>query len=569
VTALARQAIAFPAAETGRFTALATATPIQARVDAGLAMSNGPQSDWPSRAVIGRFNSGGTIDANKAGQYVATNSIGYTANVPVALRYEVSVPKRQFDLYAAVNGQPERAVAQNCGFRVSSPQLTHWRLLADSGALQGCNLVIAYHTALPGEGWTNLGFPRQTDAFDLSLNVVPGSNPQDAVLALGDGAQQYVSSFACLLRFATNGLCQVWDTGGYRHDIALRYIAGATHAVRFQGSVTAGRYMVAVTPPGGAPVVVASNCRFRVGVTGLSNAGIITDGSAGALRIGPVMLTAAEVDRFGVRKIYPTVGREWVSKFDTGGARTITWGRDWVDPWFYGRGEGSYYIDGAGVLHASDTGGGHVRMYIFDPAYEPPSAHSCPFNAAFDPSRYQLWHNVEVTVYGMRGSEYHWYDYAGLVIGAKIRHAPDEDLCGTRGYYGRVRLDGGIDVEKEVNHNCDAVQGASKSLETKPWPQFPPNQWVGAKFVCRDLANGQDVNCEVWRDVSLNADGSSWRRDFAVTDTGGWGTGLIPCASNEPADRVLTGPNLSIIVRNDGVTDFRYKWWSIREIAPL
>ena len=125
-----------------------------------------------------------------------------------------------------------------------------------------------------------------------------------------------------------------------------------------------------------------------------------------------------------------------------------------------------------------------------------------------------------------------------------------------------------MDVEKEVSHNCDNVQVRARSAETNPWNSFPYNQWEGFKFIARDVNGGAGVHFEIWRDLADGAGGGDWQKLFQTDDIGGWGTGLVACGNADPADKVLSGPNLSILMRNDDVSDFRYKRWSVREIAP-
>lgn len=64
------------------------------------------------------------------------------------------------------------------------------------------------------------------------------------------------------------------------------------------------------------------------------------------------------------------------------------------------------------------------------------------------------------------------------------------------------------------------------------------------------------------------AAGGRWERLHSDADIGGWGAGKIPCAAGRDPAEILPGANLSVFIRNDGVFDFRYKKWTIREIAP-
>jgi hypothetical protein len=317
-------------------------------------------------------------------------------------------------------------------------------------------------------------------------------------------------------------------------------------------------YSIYVTPAGGSEQLVGLNYAFRTEqstVSALNNQGLIVDTATGSARLCNFVISPT--DKWGISKLNPTIsgGREWFSKWDNGQARTFTWGQDPYDPEFHGRGDGSYTIDGQGVLKAATTVvGSGIRMYVYDEDYH---------DVGYDPNLFKTWNNVEVTVYYMRVSDT-GVAHAGMVAGAKIRHVPDSDLCGTRGYYGRFRHDGGIDFDKEISHPLSVP----KARGTKPWSVLPSNVWIGYKYIVRDVDNGTHVKLELWRDLTDGANGGTWEMLHQEVDTGGWGTGMTPCEPGKDPAQIMTGPNLSVFIRDDEVSDVRYKRWSIREIAP-
>lgn len=101
-----------------------------------------------------------------------------------------------------------------------------------------------------------------------------------------------------------------------------------------------------------------------------------------------------------------------------------------------------------------------------------------------------------------------------------------------------------------------------------PWSVLPSNVWIGYKYIVRDVDNGTHVKLELWRDLTDGANGGSWEKLYEYVDTGGWGAGQTPCASGVDPAQIMTGRNLSVFIRDDSVSDVRYKRWSIREIAP-
>lgn len=259
------------------------------------------------------------------------------------------------------------------------------------------------------------------------------------------------------------------------------------------------------------------------------------------------------VDRFGIRKLKEDRpdGMAWHA--DWREPRAFD-GRDPADPWFDAdHGSGSYFA-ADGVLVIS---GAHPRMHVRHP----------------DARR--EWRDVEITMYFLarrRGSP-----YAGMVAVARTNHGLDDDPveapCDSRGIGGRVRYDGGVDVEKETAHPANVVL-----RHRQLWRRgLPLERWIGFKYLVTDV--GSHVRLEVWRDLAEGRGGGRWERVLVARDDG-TRYGVVPCAPGVDPRAALTNgprrgsesgrPNRSVYFRSDGVGDagLLYKWGSVREIAP-
>ena len=78
------------------------------------------------------------------------------------------------------------------------------------------------------------------------------------------------------------------------------------------------------------------------------------------------------------------------------------------------------------------------------------------------------------------------------------------------------------------------------------------------------------MKLEVYRDLTEGVDGGDWVLMSETVDDGGWFTETT-CEEHSPVDGqsdLVWEEGGVTFIRNTGVTEARYKWFTVREIAP-
>jgi hypothetical protein len=294
-----------------------------------------------------------------------------------------------------------------------------------------------------------------------------------------------------------------------------------------------------------------------------------TCGGNGTANVCGYIASTQVIDKFGINMFYATKvsGHSWDSQTLFAKAFNTDWDNSHkFDPEIYMTGNGQYTSSGNGELKLSKNsdGGESPRFYIGDGL--------------------RTWDgNVEVTFYsnvGLIDKSYTdgspaWI-WGGLEAVVRTSHFPETDACNSRGYGGRMTLDGDCDFEKEQTH-----PGAAYSNTTPAYPwgtktDIPINKWLGFKLIARDQGTASNVHLELWLDNTSNGvlANQNWVKivDYVDTDNKAWASQDSGWCCATHKNKSYRGINQTaskfVYIRADGSNPQYYKWVSVREINP-
>jgi len=274
-----------------------------------------------------------------------------------------------------------------------------------------------------------------------------------------------------------------------------------------------------------------------------------------------------QIDKFGVAQLYQssiTKTREWYSQWDQGSQRNFSFGPAGAfDPQLIFRGSGNYSIYGANSARSGQmrVSGSCPRIYV----------RASPNESDALPSTTPVWENVEVTFYANTTNAGSSVGYAGIEAVVRTNHYPDNALCTTRGYGGKINFDGRAQFEKECSHGT----GNKQCETTYPFPKkgkMPLNTWIGYKFVVRSCENNTKAKLELYMDLTDGVNGGTWQKLIEFVDYDGWSSDTPACCAHHKG-KVLNCTSFpqtySVYLRSDGLGEQFYKKFSVREIDPL
>ena len=253
---------------------------------------------------------------------------------------------------------------------------------------------------------------------------------------------------------------------------------------------------------------------------------------------------AADVDNFGVQKIYPTKegGQEWY--IDMQDPRSDSLLRN---------------LDNLVLLPDGDSwhvSADQVRMEAWSQINE-------------------KWLNVEITAYAKLESG----STELLQLYSRGGHHTDRDQCEGSAYKARLYGDGTAAWTKEITHPAYAGnRGEMKATDTPL-----QDRWVGFKAVINNVVEDGDtyVRLESYIDDEVTDSsgnlvvGNNWELASVVEDRGGWATDNSDFndSCGKERDEILSAPggtdSQNIVgFRTDGI-DWSFKYLSAREIDPL
>jgi hypothetical protein len=111
--------------------------------------------------------------------------------------------------------------------------------------------------------WKNTGIASQSGSFAAAFDATPNTAKMDGVTGLSLGAASGYPSAAAIVRFNETGTIDVRNGSAYAAVTPVSYAVGSKYHFVMTVNPAAHTYSVAVTPPGGSAITLATNYAFR------------------------------------------------------------------------------------------------------------------------------------------------------------------------------------------------------------------------------------------------------------------------------------------------------------------
>jgi hypothetical protein len=273
---------------------------------------------------------------------------------------------------------------------------------------------------------------------------------------------------------------------------------------------------------------------------------LINDSSQNSTLISATTTPPTAVDKFGIKKIYPTKqsGREWFINMDNPTSDGIFHPQSTITR----QPDGSWQIGGAGHHTNGKNEDSKVRMNVNTP------------------EGMQPWKNVEITGYAKvisanspTDDHLDWYARGG-------RHSDDVPCDGTalKGWLG---VDGTASWIKEIWFTDGYTDQLAKAKVTN---DSILGRWIGWKVIIYNMDNDSAVRMQSYIDDKNN---NHWVKVTDIIDDGGWYANasdnvFYSADCGKPKDYIITNSGPTVAFRSDNIV-WDLKNLSVREIeAP-
>lgn len=198
--------------------------------------------------------SGGPVISPSSGNFLDSVLVSISSPTPGSTIYystDGTMPTTSSILYTGAftlsAGAPVRAITVASGM-ANSPVVE-----ADISV----GAFVSYDT------WQNVALPTQTNSFSIAFDITPSGTNINGVTGLSGSAAQGYTDLAAIVRLSPAGVIDARNGDNYEAINVLPYSAGLIYHVSMVLNLSGGTYSVAVTPPAGVPLMIASNYAFR------------------------------------------------------------------------------------------------------------------------------------------------------------------------------------------------------------------------------------------------------------------------------------------------------------------